>query len=238
MLALRCWRAALPSTFNAAAASPQMNAVSQLQSRMLRYVMRIYKSVLIYFWSHVYLVTESRWWQLLTMHTRPSTSIPSSSSTPPTFSCLNITLSSSSRLSSSYSLLYPFSPVMTPTTQTRYFSASTSLAAKRNTYNPSRRVQKRRHGFLARLRSRGGRKILMRRRAKGRRWLSWWIYIINWQTQWCGWWRIQLQKETILVSISSFLIAGGPRIQKETYVGYEIRSYQWRSRFLFHYLYF
>ncbi|PWY93651.1 hypothetical protein BO94DRAFT_532580 [Aspergillus sclerotioniger CBS 115572] len=59
------------------------------------------------------------------------------------------------------------------TQQTRSFSASASLAGKRATYNPSRRVQKRRHGFLARLRSRGGRKIIMRRRAKGRKSLSW-----------------------------------------------------------------
>ncbi|KAL2007049.1 hypothetical protein VTN00DRAFT_8487 [Thermoascus crustaceus] len=67
-------------------------------------------------------------------------------------------------------------PTQTPAQQqqqARSFSASASLAGKRNTYNPSRRVQKRRHGFLARLRSRGGRKILMRRRAKGRKWLSW-----------------------------------------------------------------
>ncbi|GAD96407.1 60S ribosomal protein L34 [Paecilomyces variotii No. 5] len=59
------------------------------------------------------------------------------------------------------------------TSQSRSFSASASLAGKRDTYNPSRRVQKRRHGFLARLRSRGGRKILLRRRAKGRKFLSW-----------------------------------------------------------------
>ncbi|KAF7592875.1 hypothetical protein BBP40_012287 [Aspergillus hancockii] len=57
--------------------------------------------------------------------------------------------------------------------QTRSFSASASLAGKRATYNPSRRVQKRRHGFLARLRSRGGRKILLRRKARGRKTLSW-----------------------------------------------------------------
>ncbi|GFF53649.1 50S ribosomal protein L34 [Aspergillus lentulus] len=59
------------------------------------------------------------------------------------------------------------------TEQTRSFSASASLAGKRATYNPSRRVQKRRHGFLARLRSRGGRKVLQHRRAKGRKSLSW-----------------------------------------------------------------
>ncbi|OCK82764.1 hypothetical protein K432DRAFT_323694 [Lepidopterella palustris CBS 459.81] len=38
----------------------------------------------------------------------------------------------------------------------------------RDTYNPSHRVRKRRHGFLARLRSRTGRKVLLRRKLKGR----------------------------------------------------------------------
>ncbi|BCR92036.1 mitochondrial 54S ribosomal protein bL34m [Aspergillus chevalieri] len=70
------------------------------------------------------------------------------------------------------------SPLQSPLTsalnsQTRPFSASACLAGKRITYNPSRRVQKRRHGFLARLRTRGGRKILMRRRARGKKALSW-----------------------------------------------------------------
>ncbi|KAL4978016.1 ribosomal protein L34-domain-containing protein [Aspergillus desertorum] len=57
--------------------------------------------------------------------------------------------------------------------QARSFTASASLGGKRATYNPSRRVQKRRHGFLARLRSKSGQKILARRRAKGRKSLSW-----------------------------------------------------------------
>ncbi|KAF9884154.1 hypothetical protein FE257_002212 [Aspergillus nanangensis] len=57
--------------------------------------------------------------------------------------------------------------------QARSFSASASLGGKRSTYNPSRRVQKRRHGFLARMRTRGGRIVLMRRRVKGRKALSW-----------------------------------------------------------------
>ncbi|KAF2810092.1 uncharacterized protein BDZ99DRAFT_416215 [Mytilinidion resinicola] len=42
----------------------------------------------------------------------------------------------------------------------------------RDTFSPSHRVRKRRHGFLARLRSRGGRKILMRRKLKGRQALT------------------------------------------------------------------
>ncbi|KAI0313014.1 ribosomal protein L34-domain-containing protein [Amylostereum chailletii] len=44
--------------------------------------------------------------------------------------------------------------------------------ARGNEYQPSQRVRKRRHGFLARKRSVGGRKIIERRRAKGRRFLT------------------------------------------------------------------
>ena len=39
-------------------------------------------------------------------------------------------------------------------------------------YQPSQRKRKRKHGFLARLRSRNGKKILVRRRAKGRAYVS------------------------------------------------------------------
>ena len=42
----------------------------------------------------------------------------------------------------------------------------------RDTFNPSHRVRKRRHGFLARNRSKAGRRILTRRRLKGRNTLS------------------------------------------------------------------
>ena len=67
-----------------------------------------------------------------------------------------------------------FATSIFPTTnQNRSFSSSRSLLSRRDTYNPSRRVQKRRHGFLARIRTRSGRAIIHRRRAKGRRWLSW-----------------------------------------------------------------
>ncbi|KAF2239351.1 hypothetical protein EV356DRAFT_171107 [Viridothelium virens] len=54
----------------------------------------------------------------------------------------------------------------------RTFSSTPTLSGPRNTFNPSHFVRKRRHGFLSRLRTKNGRKILKRRRLKRRTTLS------------------------------------------------------------------
>ena len=52
------------------------------------------------------------------------------------------------------------------------FQLQVRLAARGTEYQPSQRKRKRKHGFLARKRRLGGRKILTRRMTKGRKFIS------------------------------------------------------------------
>lgn len=64
-----------------------------------------------------------------------------------------------------FQLTLLFSSFFVRSTQVRFVSYGRE-------YQPSQRVRKRRHGFLARMKSRGGRKVIAARLLKGRKYLS------------------------------------------------------------------
>ncbi|KAI1309720.1 hypothetical protein EDD11_004062 [Mortierella claussenii] len=70
----------------------------------------------------------------------------------------------------------PISSILTSLTGFRlpsvFGSSQARFVSYGREYQPSQRVRKRRHGFLARMKSRGGRKIIWNRLAKGRKYLS------------------------------------------------------------------
>ncbi|PWN47171.1 hypothetical protein IE53DRAFT_306999, partial [Violaceomyces palustris] len=59
-----------------------------------------------------------------------------------------------------------------PTTLALGSAGSPRFVSYGSEYQPSQRIRKRRHGFLARIKSRNGRKTIARRRAKGKAKLS------------------------------------------------------------------
>ncbi|SPO25179.1 related to 50S ribosomal protein L34 [Ustilago trichophora] len=115
-----------------------------------------------------------------TSYTRILTLTRTPSSNPPTRSFTRTSTPITSLLSSSRSpILSLLSSSTTSTTAVAANTAATNPLGQQvrcvtygSEYQPSQRIRKRRHGFLARIKTRNGRKTIMRRKFRGKAKLS------------------------------------------------------------------
>ncbi|KAF1982347.1 hypothetical protein K402DRAFT_384739 [Aulographum hederae CBS 113979] len=98
---------------------------------------------------------------------RPAISIPARSTIQP-----SVTDTASLDSTPSTSMAQPILDLMPKISSHPSLLATQVRNGPRDTYDPSHFVRKRRHGFLSRVKTRTGRAILKRRRAKGRKNMS------------------------------------------------------------------
>ncbi|EPQ29878.1 uncharacterized protein PFL1_02551 [Pseudozyma flocculosa PF-1] len=122
-----------------------------------------------------------------TAPTAPTTPTPAVSAHPRTpgastsllrsFNSLSLSSGVARSAASPLSLLSALSrPTLSSSSSTSPLATATVASARSVTYGseyqPSQRIRKRRHGFLARIKTKNGRKTIARRRAKGKAKLS------------------------------------------------------------------